>query len=73
MKKKVILLASVALLAGSGVLYAFNNGGNKTAGCEGACCKQKSCCSTAQTCETPCSCDGECSGEGCECGCECCK
>lgn len=69
MKKKVILLASFAIIAGSGVLYAFNSS-NKNAA---SCCSEKASCCTEQSCGTECSCGDECTGSGCECGCSCCE
>lgn len=69
MKKKVILLASFAIIAGSGVLYAINSGSKTTE----SCCSANSSCCTEQTCGSDCSCGSECEGSGCECGCSCCE
>lgn len=65
--KKIILLASFAIIATSGILYAVNN--NKKV----SCCASKENCCTEQSCATDCTCGTECSGEDCACGCSCCE
>ncbi len=69
MKKKIVLLTTFIVLAGSGVLYALNTQSKEA--CSGSCCTKSACC-TEQSC-TDCSCGDECTGTNCECGCECCK
>ncbi|MES2617978.1 MAG: hypothetical protein V4613_08865 [Bacteroidota bacterium] len=64
MKKKIILLASIAVLATSGALYAINS--SSSSKCNGSCCG-------TDKCETACTCDNSCSGDNCDCGCTCCK
>lgn len=63
--KKIILVASFAIIAAAGSLYAYNKS-NSNSKCS------KSCCG-AETCQTACTCDDNCKGEDCTCGCACCK
>jgi len=65
MKKKIILIAALAVVAVSGFAYAYNQ-------------QSKSCCATAgscctDACCTECACGDECTGTDCSCGCTCCK
>ncbi|HEY1047547.1 MAG TPA: hypothetical protein VGF79_13970 [Bacteroidia bacterium] len=70
MKKRILMMATFAVLAGSGVLYAFNSKTEKS--CAGSCSKADVCCSQG-ACEDACTCGDECTGSGCDCGCSCCE
>ena len=63
MKKKVILIATFAIVATTGALFAYNK---VNSNCNGSCCGNG-------TCQTKCTCDDSCSGENCICGCSCSK
>ena len=64
MKKKIIVLATLAIVATTSAIYAYSTS-NKSS-CNGSCCG-------SDKCEVACSCDNSCSGTNCECGCSCCK
>lgn len=64
MKKKLIIMATLAIVATTSAIYAYS-ASNKSS-CNGSCCGK-------DTCEMACSCDDTCSGDNCECGCDCCK
>lgn len=69
MKKGILMVTTLVILAGSG-LYAYNN--QSKSSCKGECCKTETCCNSG-SCETECTCGSECSGDNCECGCSCCE
>lgn len=63
------MLATVAFIAGTGVVLAFNNGSSSSDEC---CAKGAETCCTTE-CESACTCDDECTPGDCDCSCTCCN